>query len=25
MNQKWDERYQDPEFAYGKDPNLFFK
>jgi len=25
MNQKWDERYRDQEFAYGKDPNLFFK
>lgn len=25
MNQKWDERYQDQEFAYGKEPNLFFK
>lgn len=25
MNQKWDERYKDPEFAYGKDPNIFFK
>jgi SAM-dependent methyltransferase len=25
MNQKWDERYQDHEFAYGKEPNLFFK
>jgi len=25
MNQKWDERYKDHEFAYGKDPNLFFK
>jgi SAM-dependent methyltransferase len=25
MNQKWDERYKDQEFAYGKDPNLFFK
>ncbi len=25
MQQKWDERYKDPEFAYGKDPNLFFK
>ncbi|HMH32577.1 MAG TPA: class I SAM-dependent methyltransferase [Puia sp.] len=25
MNQKWDERYQSPEFAYGKDPNEFFK
>lgn len=24
MNQKWDERYKDHEFAYGKDPNLFF-
>jgi len=25
MNQKWDERYKDNEFAYGKEPNLFFK
>jgi SAM-dependent methyltransferase len=25
MNQKWDERYKDQEFAYGKEPNLFFK
>jgi len=25
MQQKWDERYKEPEFAYGKDPNLFFK
>ena len=25
MNQKWDDRYKDPEFAYGKDPNIFFK
>lgn len=25
MNQKWDERYKDHEFAYGKDPNIFFK
>lgn len=25
MNQKWDERYKDQAFAYGKDPNLFFK
>ena len=25
MNQKWDERYQNQEFAYGKEPNLFFK
>ncbi|SFD15681.1 Methyltransferase domain-containing protein [Chitinophaga sp. CF118] len=25
MNQKWDERYKDQEFAYGKDPNMFFK
>ena len=25
MNQKWDERYKDREFAYGKDPNIFFK
>ena len=22
---KWDERYKDPDFAYGKEPNLFFK
>lgn len=22
---RWDERYKDPEFAYGKEPNLFFK
>lgn len=25
MNQKWDERYKDHEFAYGKEPNIFFK
>lgn len=25
MNQKWDDRYKDPEFAYGKDPNIFLK
>jgi SAM-dependent methyltransferase len=26
MNQKkWDERYKEPEFAYGKEPNVFFK
>jgi SAM-dependent methyltransferase len=25
MVQKWDERYKDGGFAYGKDPNLFFK
>src|SRR5438552_530605 len=25
MNQQWDERYKDHEFAYGKAPNLFFK
>lgn len=25
MNQKWDERYKGDEFAYGKEPNLFFK
>jgi SAM-dependent methyltransferase len=25
MNQKWDERYKEEEFAYGKKPNLFFK
>jgi SAM-dependent methyltransferase len=25
MSQKWDERYSDPEFAYGKEPNDFFK
>lgn len=23
--QKWDERYKDAEFAYGKEPNSFFK
>lgn len=23
--QKWDNRYKDAEFAFGKDPNLFFK
>ena len=22
---KWDDRYKDPVFAYGKEPNLFFK
>lgn len=25
MNQKWDERYKEAEYAYGKEPNLFFK
>lgn len=25
MNQKWDERYKDNEFAYGTKPNVFFK
>ncbi|PYF77097.1 class I SAM-dependent methyltransferase [Pedobacter nutrimenti] len=25
MNQVWDERYKEQEFAYGKEPNLFFK
>lgn len=25
MKQKWDERYSDKEFAYGKEPNKFFK
>ena len=25
MHQKWDERYKDSEFAYGKNPNVFFK
>ncbi|MEN7551507.1 class I SAM-dependent methyltransferase [Rapidithrix thailandica] len=25
MKQKWDERYKDQEFAYGKEPNVFFK
>lgn len=25
MHQKWDERYRDQEFAYGKEPNVFFK
>lgn len=25
MNQKWDERYKNTEFAYGTAPNLFFK
>jgi SAM-dependent methyltransferase len=25
MDQKWDERYKDEAFAYGKEPNLFFK
>jgi SAM-dependent methyltransferase len=24
MHQKWDERYQEPGFAYGKTPNVFF-
>ena len=24
MKQKWDERYNDTEFAYGRQPNLFF-
>ena len=24
MQQKWDERYKDQEFAYGKEPNAFF-
>ena len=24
MHLKWDERYQEPGFAYGKEPNLFF-
>jgi SAM-dependent methyltransferase len=24
-HQQWDERYKDHEFAYGKEPNLFFK
>ncbi|WP_316820242.1 class I SAM-dependent methyltransferase [Pedobacter gandavensis] len=23
--ERWDERYKTPEFAYGKEPNLFFK
>jgi SAM-dependent methyltransferase len=25
MKQKWDERYGEPAFAYGKEPNVFFK
>jgi len=25
MNEKWDERYKEQEFAYGKEPNTFFK
>ncbi|GGX10148.1 class I SAM-dependent methyltransferase [Aquimarina muelleri] len=25
MNQKWNDRYKDVEFAYGKEPNIFFK
>src|SRR6186713_952554 len=25
MHEKWDERYKDQEFAYGKEPNRFFK
>lgn len=25
MNPNWDERYKDHAFAYGKEPNLFFK
>ncbi|TRX59456.1 class I SAM-dependent methyltransferase [Fulvivirga sp. M361] len=25
MKQKWDERYKDREFAYGKEPNVFFE
>lgn len=25
MSQKWNERYKHQEFAYGKEPNLFFK
>jgi SAM-dependent methyltransferase len=25
MHQKWDERYKEHEFAYGKAPNIFFK
>ncbi|WP_166921544.1 class I SAM-dependent methyltransferase [Flavobacterium poyangense] len=25
MNQKWDDRYKDTDFAYGTEPNLFFK
>lgn len=25
MNEKWDERYSGNAFAYGKEPNLFFK
>jgi SAM-dependent methyltransferase len=25
MDQKWDERYKEETFAYGKEPNMFFK
>ncbi|TDW50063.1 methyltransferase family protein [Flavobacterium sp. 270] len=25
MKQKWDERYKETEFAYGTEPNIFFK
>lgn len=25
MHQKWDDRYKETEFAYGKEPNVFFK
>ena len=25
MKERWDERYKEPEFAYGKAPNVFFK
>jgi SAM-dependent methyltransferase len=25
MSNKWDERYSEEQFAYGKEPNLFFK
>ncbi|PKV49709.1 methyltransferase family protein [Aquimarina sp. MAR_2010_214] len=25
MNEKWDKRYKNQEFAYGKEPNVFFK
>lgn len=25
MQQKWDERYKEPEYAFGKAPNLFLK
>lgn len=25
MKQKWDERYKENEFAFGKEPNIFFK